>query len=217
MIVSHKHRFIFFAQPRTGTHAIRAALQPHLGADDWQQQALTRILRLPVAELARIGHGHISLRQAQAHLPSEIWRDYFKFAMVRNPYERYVSACAFLNRRNPDYAGRETAFMKLALTWQRFRRRALVRPQAALLMNGDGGVGMDYVGRHERLQQSFDRACGRIGLPPTRLARRNASRHGDYRRYYDEALLEQVNDFYRADFDRFEYPVAETPKELACL
>ena len=92
MIISHKHRFIFFAQPRTGTHAIRAALQPHLGRDDWQQQALTGTLRLPIPELARVGHGHISLRQVQAHLPSEIWRRYFKFAMVRNPYERYVSA-----------------------------------------------------------------------------------------------------------------------------
>ena len=32
MIISHAHRFIFFAVPRTGTHALRAALQPHLAA-----------------------------------------------------------------------------------------------------------------------------------------------------------------------------------------
>ena len=28
MIVSHRHRFVFFAVPRTGTHAVRTALQP---------------------------------------------------------------------------------------------------------------------------------------------------------------------------------------------
>ena len=28
MIVSHRHRFVFFAAPRTGAHAVRAALQP---------------------------------------------------------------------------------------------------------------------------------------------------------------------------------------------
>ncbi len=217
MIISHKYRFIFFAQPRTATHAIRAALEPHLGADDWQQQSLTRTLRLPIRELARIPHGHISLRQVQRHLPSEIWREYFKFAMVRNPYDRYVSACTFLNTRNPGYVGAETVFMKSALMRQRFRRRALVRPQSAMLVNDAGDVGMDFVGRYERLQRSFDRVCERTGIPPTRLDRLNASHHGDYRRYYDGALLEQVNIFYRADFDRFDYPIAETPEALACL
>ncbi len=217
MIVSHKHQFIFFAQPRTGTHSVRAALQPHLGADDWQQQALTQTLMLPVPELARIGHGHISLVQVQASLPDEIWREYFKFAMVRNPYDRYVSACTFLNRGNPGYAGRETAFMRAALTRHQFRRRALIRPQTALLVDGAGIVGMDFVGRYERLQHDFDRVCERIGIPPASLARRNVSHHGDYRRYYDATLLEQVNDFYRADFEQFDYTMAETPEVLACL
>ena len=217
MIISHKHRVIFFAQPRTGTHSIRAALQPHLGPDDWQQQALTGTLRLPIPELARIGHGHISLRQVQAHLPGEIWRDYFKFAIVRNPYERYVSACTFLNRRNPGYVGTETAFMKAALMRERFRQRVLVRPQVELLVDGAGVVGMDFVGRYERLQQSFDRACECAGIALTRLTRRNASHYGDYRRYYDGALLDQVNAFYRTDFERLDYPVAETAEALSCL
>lgn len=217
MIISHKHRFIFFAQPRTGTHAIRAALQPHLGSNDWQQESLTRTLRLPILELARIGHGHISLRQVQAFLPSDIWREYFKFTMVRNPYERYVSACSILNRRNPGYFGRETEFMKSALMHRRFRQRVLIRPQMALLVNDAGAMEMDFVGRHERLQDSFDQVCKRTGIPPTRLERRNASYYGDYRRYYDDALLDRVNEFYRADFDRLDYPVVETPGELKCL
>ena len=107
--------------------------------------------------------------------------------------------------------------MKTALARQMFRRRALVRPQTALLANGAGIVGMDFVGRYERLQHDFDRACERIGIPPCRLTRRNASRHGDYRRYYDAALLEQVNDFYRADFEQFGYAMAETSEALSCL
>ena len=57
--------------------------------------------------------------------------------------------------------------------------------------------------------------CLRIGIPPSRLTRRNASHYGDYRRYYDEALLAQVSAFYRADFEQFDYPIAETPEALA--
>ena len=107
--------------------------------------------------------------------------------------------------------------MKTALTRQQFRERALVRPQVDLLANGAGIVGMNFTGRYERLQESFDRVCERIGIPPSRLTRRNASHHGDYRRYYDEALLNQVSVFYRADFEQLDYPIPETPEALTCL
>jgi len=214
MIVSHRHRFIFFAVPRTGTHAIRTALAPALGDDDWQQQSLSEIVRSPVADLARIGHGHISLRQARACLPTET-RDYFKFAFVRNPYDRFVSACAMLNKRNPGYRGRETAFMKRALTFARFRQRVLVRPQVEMLADNDG-MGMDFVGRYETLQQSFGEACRKIGVAEVELERNNASEHGVYPSYYDNELLGRITDFYRRDFREFGYDAVATVDRLSC-
>ena len=208
MIVSHRHRFVFFAVPRTGTHAIRTALRGCLGPDDWQQQSLTEQVRLPVPALARIGHGHVTLRQARAGLPEAVCRDYFKFACVRNPYERFVSACAMLNRRNPRYAGNETSFMKRALTVRRFRERALVRPQADMLVDERGALGMDFVGRYETLQQSFDEVCGRLGITATPLVPGNATEHGAWTDYYDDELLRVVTEFYRRDFDVLGYEPA---------
>ena len=205
MIVSHRHRFIFFAVPRTGTHAIRTALGPFLGEDDWQQQSLTAEVRLPVPALARFNHGHLTLRQVQASLPFPVWRDYFKFAFVRNPYDRFVSVCAMLNRRNPGYRGRETAFMKRALTIHRFRQRVLVRPQVDMLVDETGEVGMDYVGRYETLQQGFGEACRQIGIAEVDLERSNASEHDDCASYYDHELLAAVTAFYRRDFEIFGY------------
>ena len=100
MIVSHRHRFIFFAVPRTGTHAVRAALQPFPGPDDWQQKELLGRVRSPLPTLRRMEHGHITLRQARAHLPEAVWRTYFKFAFVRNSCDRFVSACAIRNTQS---------------------------------------------------------------------------------------------------------------------
>lgn len=213
MIVSHRHRFIFFAVPRTGTHAIRTALRGCLGPDDWQQQSLTEQARLPVPALARIGHGHVTLRQARAGLPGAVCRDYFKFACVRNPYERFVSACAMLNRRNPGYAGNETSFMKRALGVRRFRERALVRPQADMLVDERGALGMDFVGRYETLQQSFDEVCGRLGITAPPLTQGNATEHGAWAEYYDDELLRVVTEFYRRDFDVLGY---ERAGALSC-
>lgn len=216
MIVSHRHRFIFFAVPRTGTHAVRTALRDRLGPDDWEQQSLTERVRLPVPSLARIGHGHITLRQVRAGLPEAVWRDYFKFACVRNPYARFVSACAMLNKRNPDYAGDETGFMKRALRVRRFRERALVRPQWDMLADERGTLGMDFVGRYETLQPSFEEACRRIGIAAAPLPRSNAAERGDHAEYYDAELLGVVTEFYRRDFDAFGYEPAATPEALRC-
>ena len=216
MIVSHRHRFVFFAVPRTGTHAVRAALHPFLGDEDWQQQSLTERVRLPVPALARVGHGHLTLRQVRANLPETVWREYFKFACVRNPYDRFVSVCAMLNRRNPDYRGRETAFMKRAIQVGRFQQRVLVRPQWDMLVDEAGELGMDFIGRYESLQQSFEKACRRIGIPAQRLAQSNATDHRDYTTYYDDELLGLVNVFYRRDFDSLGYEVEVSAEAMSC-
>ena len=205
MIVSHRHRFIFFAVPRTGTHAIRAALAPVLGEEDWQQQSLTAEVRLPVPALARLNHGHLNLRQVQANVPRDVWQDYFKFAIVRNPYDRFVSVCAMLNKRNPGYRGRETTFMKRALSVPRFRQRVLVRPQVETLIDESGTIGMDFVGRYETLQGCFAMACRQIGIDEVDLEPSNVTEHDPFRSYYDDELLAAVTAFYRRDFDVLGY------------
>jgi len=205
LIISHRHKFVFFAVPKTGTHAIRQALSPHLAPGDWEQQDLFERKRLPMPELARLHHGHISVRQLQPLLPSEQWDAYFKFAFVRNPFDRFVSTCFFLRRKQPGMEQHATAFMKQAIRTPRFRQRILVQPQSALLTDDNGDVVLDYVGRFEDLQQSCNEAFERIGLPAADLARRNTSRHGHYSSYYDDELRRAVVDYYRADFDNFGY------------
>ena len=218
MIVSHRHRFIFFAVPRTGSHAVRAALQPFLGSEDWQQEGLRMQVRSPLPAIARIRHGHVTLRQARRHLPEALLRTYFKFAFVRNPCDRFVSACAMLNARNTGYAGNETAVMKRTLTGLRgavkhadFGQLMLVRPQAALLVDEDGRIGMDFIGRYETLQDSFAEACRRIGIPGQRLAVVNATVHRPWEDYYDDELRGLVTGFYRRDFEMLGYPPAVGP------
>ena len=205
MIVSHRHRFIFFAVPRTGTHAIREALTPFLGPEDWQQEALRQRVFSPLPALARIGHGHVRLRDAQMHLPEEVWRGYFKFAVVRHPFDRFVSACAMLNARNPRYGGAETAFMKKALGVAQFRGRVLIRPQSELLVDDAGRLGMDFVGRYEDLAGAWREICQRIGIAEAPLVRRNATEHAPFARLCDAALRAELAHFYRSDFQLFGY------------
>ena len=68
MIISHRHKFIFFAVPKCATHAIRQALAPLLAAGDWEQQDLFAKRRIPIPAIARLQHGHVSVNQLRLRL-----------------------------------------------------------------------------------------------------------------------------------------------------
>ena len=205
MIVSHAKRYIFFAVPKTATQAIRQQLATQLTADDWQQHALYGRQVLPIQELAELGHGHISVRQAERYLSQDILGDYYRFAFVRHPFDRFVSATTFLFGDQADFRRNPIQMMKLALGRERFRERILIKPQFDLLRTEGGEIGVDFVGRYENLAADFSTVCERVGLPVMTLKHLNTSTRGSYEQYLDDALCEQLMKFYRQDFEKFSY------------
>lgn len=204
MIVSHQHRFIFVAIPKTGTHSVRQALRAHLGPEDIEQVGLFVDKRFPIADLAQIRHGHLGLAQVRPFLPEEV-AGYFKFAFVRNPFDRFVSYCAFMTRANGAFERDPKGVMRHILFKAPPLQHILFRPQHELLVDADGALLTDFVGRVERMQDDYDAACARIGIAPAALGKVNSSRRGDYRDYYDPELVEGVAAFYRRDLDLFGY------------
>lgn len=204
MIFSNQHKFIFFAIPKTATHSVRVALQPFLGPEDWQQQALFGRDVSRLKEIAKIEHGHVSVAQIKPEVAD--WSTFYKFAIVRNPFDRFISICAFLNRKSTDFAGRELAWMKSAIRHPRFQSRILVKPQSSLLVNELGELDIDFIGRYESLQASLDTICDRLNLPKQTIGKTNTSEHREYRSLYDDELAELVLRYYEKDFELFNYP-----------
>lgn len=211
MIISHRHRFIFFAVPKTGTHSVRHALREHLAEDDLEQVGLFVHKRLPFPELSRIGHGHLSATQIKPVLGEERFERYFKFAFVRNPYDRFVSYCAFMSRQSNVFETQPQGFMKHVIRDLRPFDHVLFRPQYEMLCNERGELAMDFVGRVEQLQNDYNLACAKIGIPSSSLAQINASRHRHYSDYYDDDLKAWVGAFYRRDIELFGYAFNAAP------
>lgn len=205
MIISHSSRYIFFAVPKTATHSVREVLRASKAEQDWEQQVLFGEQSIPIPQIASIKHGHITARQIKRVLPDVQWREYYKFAFVRNPYDRFVSVCAFLNRENVAYRGNELAWMKAAMQRQQFLERVLVRPQWQQLCDENGDLAIDEIGRYETLQQSMTTIVQHLGLPEVGLKHRNASQHEGWRNYYDAELKGLVSDFYQRDLEIFDY------------
>jgi hypothetical protein len=204
MIISFQHKFVFVAVPKTGTHAVRQALRAHLGPDDIEQVGLFVQKRFPIPELAAIQHGHVSLQQLRPHLPAEQFSSFFKFAFVRNPFDRFVSYCSFMTRFQGEFLARPQRVMAHFLQ-NPPRQHVLFWPQHSFIASPDGKLLTDYVGRVEEMQQSYDEIARRIGIPSSELGRVNASKRNDYRSYYTPPLVNGVAKLYARDLELFGY------------
>lgn len=205
MIISHRHRFVFTAIPKTGTHSVRQALREHLGPDDLEQVRLFVEKRLPWPELARLGHGHISLAELRPVLGEAMFDGYFKFAFVRNPFERFVSYCAFATSQQGTFDHDPQGVMRHFLFVAPPQHHIVFRPQHSFVCAPDGTLLADQLGRVEAMQAGYDAICERIGIPSAPLGRANSSKHADYRSYYDQQLKDGVARLYARDLELFGY------------
>ena len=205
MIISKKHKFIFVAVPKTGTHSVRRALRKHMGPDDLEQVKLFIDKEFPIPELARLGHGHISLAQVRPFLGDEEFSTFFKFAFVRNPFDRFISYCAFMTRENGAFDRDPKAVMRHFLIQAPPVRHILFQPQHSFVCGPTGDLLSDEVGRVEEMQQSYEAICKRVGIPSEPLEQANASSRDKYRRYYDQQLIDGVRRLYARDLELFAY------------
>ena len=204
MIVSTLHKFVFAAIPKTGTHAVRQALREHLGPQDMEQVGLFVQKKFPVPALAQLGHGHITLEQLRPYVQPEAWASFFKFAFVRNPFDRFISYCAFITRDGGEFDRDPQAVMRDVLADPPLDH-VLFQPQHSFVADPSGALLTDYVGRVEQMQASYDEIAARIGIPTATLERINTTNRRNYRDYYDAPLIEGVAKVYARDLEYFSY------------
>lgn len=205
MIISHTHRYVFAAIPKTGTHAVRRALRPHMGEGDVEQVGLFVKRQLPIPELAQLGHGHISFEQLRKFMDPVQFAEFFKFAFVRNPFDRFVSYCSFMTRSSDAFQRDPQRVMQHFLATPP-SGHILFQPQHVIVLGADGAMLADYIGRVESMQESFDFIAQRIGIPTVQLERVNSTRRAAYRDYYNrQDLIDGVASLYARDLELFDY------------
>jgi len=138
-------------------------------------------------------------------MPEELFIRYFKFAFVRNPWERLVSEYEFLLKR-PQH-GRHARVKKMSdfsefIQMQIPRRDAY---QSNMLCDNDGKLLMDFVGKLENLDNDWRTASERIGIPYQELPRKNVTQHKRYQDYFNTETTQLVAKHWARDIELFEY------------
>lgn len=145
-------------------------------------------------------------------------KQYFKFTIVRNPWDRVVSAYLFLKKGGRCQKDKEWSLMHLAHigSFDEFIKTSLVkkevlneihfRPQYQFITNSKGDVIMDYVGRFEKLEESFDYIIKRLKIEKAELKKMNVNKERrHYRSYYTDETREIVANLYKRDIKLLNY------------
>lgn len=176
-----------------------------------------------------LGGGHLPLAHYQLVFGAAEYARLYRFAVVRNPFARLLSAYRFLasgglNAHDAAWAARHlppgdfNAFVERWLTPARARASVHLRAQVDFLrVPGTAGLAVDFLARQESLAADFERLCAQRGLhlPAPGQHNRSAASDEDYRAVFSPAAVRVAAAVYAQDLRAlgyaFEHPAARVP------
>lgn len=174
--------------PRTGGQTVEAVLGCSYAAADMYGVA------------GDVELSHLTAVELAAAAPAA-WAAYFRFAFVRDPWDRVVSMYHYCGGR-PLWAGPRAALLGfpayvralVATDPGRVSHTAArhLLPQGAYLLGPDGAVLVDFVGRFECFERDLRAVCARVGFDPAAVPVVNASAHAPFHTYYTPDLVALV-------------------------
>lgn len=210
MIVCHKYKFIFLKTSKTAGSSIEMALSRFCGPEDIitplsEEEDSLRVQQGGVApqnylEYAfrykpsqiwkfisrgkpfRRYYNHIPARKLKRRLGKEIWDNYYKFCVVRNPWDRVISQYYWRLRE-------EDEPMSIDEFLDSRHINSLIRKGIGVYTI-DGKIAVDKICRYENLGQHLEEVRDTLGLPePISLPQAKSTFRKD-KRHYSEVLSE---------------------------
>ncbi len=222
-IVSDDHRFVYCIVQKAACSSVKTALLPlfNLEGAGLVREDLTTTVHSLFADSGYLLRAEGFL----GGLKAGRYDSYFKFAFVRDPWDRLVSC--YLDKFAPDdrpapkiakmrYKG---ANLYKGMSFREFAEGVCEIPDEeasphfrsqyiGLTAGVDGRLLPDFVGRFESLREDFAHVARKIGAPGLALPHLTPSlgRGGRHHRdFYDEALAQRVGERFRRDIELFGY------------
>jgi hypothetical protein len=203
-MISIEKKFIFIHIPKTGGNAIRLALKDH-AIDEIVFNEKQRAYNEENRDIHRFGIQNPYMDLKKHSVISDIhskwdtehlgqWDEYFKFACVRNPWDRLVSLYFSPHKGNVEFDRKK--FLDIVKNTK--------KGMQSVYVTEGGRLATDYLIRFENLASDFARVCDRLGIE-AELPHVNKSKHLQYREYYDNKTRNLVYKLYRDDIELFGY------------
>ena len=199
-MIGHKHKFIFIHINKAGGTSIEHTLKKSGGQLPFKNQSV-----------GYTKHNHHVT--AEQYSNTEYWDTYFKFTIVRNPWDKECSDFHYHNKlrlkRKQPLIESFRSFFQLDEQKTDSNMKIWHSNQLDWLYSDNKKMELDFIGRFENLQEDFNTACDKIGIPQQQLPHTNKSNHKHYTEYYDEETKSIVAEKYAKDIEYFGYKFGE--------
>ena len=194
-MINHDHKFIFIHNNRTGGTSVEYFF----------------------TQETEVANKHFFPLDWIKHFPKE-WETYFKFSIVRNPWDKVLSQWALDKKRYGD-----KGFSKTFKEFVKYPQGFPLRPQLHFLSDPKCvsyqdivnyvESNIDYIMKFEALEQDFDKLCNKLGVLNAGLPHKYSStsirQKTPYQEYYDDETRDIVARIYDIDIKYFGYRFTE--------
>ncbi len=155
-------------------------------------------------------HHHIPARKIKNRVPKEVWEDYLKFTVVRNPWEKVISGWFYykkhFNEKIP--LDQYLSFCERRMS-QKIRGTGICPYNLYNYTNPDTGeIMVDEVIRYENLNDELLRVLERVGIDSNdglNVYAKKSSRKKKYTEFYDDKLRVRVGRLFREEIELHNY------------
>lgn len=168
-------KFLYIHIPRTGGHSLKQAIYD-AGLD-----------------LEGFKNKHDTPKEIRKYMSD--WKDYWKFAFIRNPFDRLVSQ---YSHRVKNLKSRGFRKYKGFKAWLKaYAKKGKIRSQIRML-EGE----MDFIGTVENMYEDYDKVCKHLKIKNCLSGDKlNSATHRHYREYYDSETRNIVEWYCMEDVD----------------
>ncbi|MBU8541492.1 sulfotransferase family 2 domain-containing protein [Falsiroseomonas tokyonensis] len=196
-MISIRHAFLFIHRGKSGGNSVSEVLLPYSEDQKHVTGSQDGTERFDVQNDTLGTRKHSRLADYKRALPEEVFNRLYKFSIIRNPFERLVSAYFSPHR----LADRQIGGFDRAAFLQLIEGQATLRDFTCTRPGGTLDAELDRLMRFERLEQDFGEVLRALGLPAAPLPHRNRGQHAPYRAYYDAELRKLVETRFREELD----------------
>ena len=209
IVISKKNKLIFFHLPKNGGTSVSDLL---LRNENYYYSwvIFSKILKRFTKKdnfffdnfqnKIHLLRSHESVKSIEEKISPQIFNAYFKFAIVRNPYSRFVSRYNYTKLTSNINHLKFSEFVKQYIEFD-----MITDKQYQFLLNKNGKIGVDKVFKLENINKDINEITSRININPNKFYRINTSTYDDYKQYYDADTKKIVENFCKEDLDFFNY------------
>lgn len=170
--------------------------------------SINRALKLPPPDKSKQIAKHYTLAVIKKHLPPNIWAEAYKFAFVRNPYERLFSHYQYRLKhgRVLHNHGQQLSFTEWVKQVLPATEPNNLQAQHLWISTQEEQIEVDFVGKFEQLTADFQQICSDLNIPKVKLPHLNKStQQGQYLDAFDEKSKAIAAAYYEKDLQLFNY------------